>query len=122
MQVPADHLGEIISGTAFLLTGDIMAKAERRLVQRAGARLSSTVLFAPHHGSRTSSSADLIAAVEPEMVVISAGADNRFGFPHGEVLDRYRDAGCRIFCTCTLGAISFSSNGKRIGWRSWATP
>ncbi|MBC2713545.1 MAG: DNA internalization-related competence protein ComEC/Rec2 [Desulfosarcina sp.] len=100
--------------TAFLLTGDIMARAESTLVPRAGRDLASTVLFAPHHGSRTSSSPDLVAAVRPEVVVISAGAGNRFGFPHVEVTDRYRAAGCRILCTGTHGAISMRSDGKNV--------
>ena len=103
--------------TAFLLTGDIMAEAEKALVQRAGDQLASSVLFAPHHGSRTSSSAGLISAAQPEVVLISAGVGNRFGFPHAEVIDRYREAGCRILCTCTHGAILFVSDGKRIEWR-----
>lgn len=100
--------------TAFLLTGDIEARAESELVRRAGGALASTVLFAPHHGSRTSSSAELVAAVGPQVVVISAGAGNRFGFPHAEVTDRYRTAGCRILCTGTHGAVSMRSDGKRV--------
>jgi competence protein ComEC len=112
----------IFGETAFLLTGDIMAKAEKALVQRAGGRLACTVLFAPHHGSRTSSSSGLIAAVKPEVVVISAGMDNRFGFPHDEVMRRYREAGCRILCTCTHGAILLSSDGKQIDCTTYATP
>ena len=100
--------------TAFLLTGDIEARAEGQLVQRAGRGLASTVLFAPHHGSRTSSSPELIAAVKPAVVVISAGAGNRFGFPHPEVTDRYMKAGCRILCTGTQGAISMRSDGKTV--------
>ena len=102
---------------AFLLTGDIMAEAEKIMVQREGLRLASTVLFAPHHGSRTSSSAGLIAAVQPQVVVISAGVNNRFGFPHTEVLDRYREAGCRIWCTCTHGAIILSTDGNQVYWK-----
>ncbi len=100
--------------TAFLLTGDIETRAESQLVQRAGRGLASTVLFAPHHGSRTSSSAELIAAVAPTVVVISAGADNRFGFPHAEVTERYRAAGSRILCTGTHGAISMRSDGNTV--------
>ena len=100
--------------TAFLLTGDIEALAEHQLVQRAGRNLASTVLFAPHHGSRTSNSPELIAAVAPAVVVISAGAGNRFGFPHAEVIDRYRAAGSRILCTSTHGAISMRSDGKTV--------
>ncbi len=101
-------------GTAFLLTGDITARAESALVQQAGRDLASTVLFAPHHGSRTSSSADLVAAVRPALVVISAGAGNPFGFPHAEVTERYRTAGCRILCTGSHGAVSIRSDGQTV--------
>jgi competence protein ComEC len=98
--------------TAFLMTGDIMVQAERELVQRVGDDLTSTVLFAPHHGSRTSSSPELIAAVAPEIVVISAGVGNRFGFPHDEVVDRFRLAGVRVLCTATHGAVEVRSDGE----------
>ena len=100
--------------TAFLLTGDIEAPAESQLVQRAGRELASTVLFSPHHGSRTSSSQGLIASVGPDVVVISAGAGNRFGFPHAEVMDRYRPAGCRVLCTAVHGAISLRSDSQEV--------
>jgi competence protein ComEC len=106
--------------TAFLLTGDIMTSVEDKLVLHAAAQLPSTVLFAPHHGSRTSSSPGLIAAVRPEVVVISAGAGNRFGFPHAEVVARYRAAGCRILCTGTHGAISMRSDGTTVEVRTFA--
>jgi competence protein ComEC len=100
--------------TAFLLTGDIETQAERQLVNRAGRDLASTVLFVPHHGSRTSSSAELITAVSPAVVVISAGAGNRFGFPHAEVTNRYRAAGSRILVTGVNGAILMCSDGKMV--------
>lgn len=100
--------------TAFLLTGDITARAEGVMINGVGRELASNVLLAPHHGSRTSSSADLIAAVKPATVVISAGAGNRFGFPHDEVVNRYREAGCRILCTATHGAVSMRSDGHAV--------
>jgi competence protein ComEC len=100
--------------TAFLLTGDIEVRAESQLAQRTGKDLASMVLFAPHHGSRTSSSADLIDAVKPDVVVISAGAGNRFGFPHAEVIERYWAAGCRILCTAVHGAIAMRSDGQEV--------
>jgi competence protein ComEC len=103
-----------LGGTAFLLTGDIEARAEAQLVQRAENDLASTVLFAPHHGSRTSRSQGLVTAVGPDVVVISAGAGNRFGFPHTEVTDRYRAAGCRVLCTGIHGAVSMRSDGKTV--------
>lgn len=100
--------------TAFLLTGDIMADAESTLLRRADGNLASTVLFAPHHGSRSSSTPGLIQAVRPKTVVISSGAGNRFGFPHLDVTDRYRAAGCRILITATHGAITMRSDGSGV--------
>ena len=100
--------------TAFLLTGDIMAHAENTLLRRADGNLASTVLFAPHHGSKSSNTPGLIQAVRPQTVVISAGAGNRFGFPHLEVTDRYRAAGCRILITATHGAITMRSDGTGV--------
>jgi competence protein ComEC len=100
--------------TAFLLPGDIMARGERSMVRRAPEELAGTVLFAPHHGSDTSSTPALIAAVDPKIVVISAGAGNRFGFPDAKVTARYRQAGCRILNTATRGAISMRSDGKTV--------
>ena len=51
------------------------------------------VLKVPHHGSRTSSSDALLAAVRPRLAIVSAGARNPFGHPHPEVVERYRRAG-----------------------------
>ncbi len=73
----------------FLFTGDIEAHAEERLLAGADTpRLSADVLKVPHHGSRTSSGSALLQAVAPSVAVISAGAVNRFGHPHAEVLER----------------------------------
>ncbi|TMA83255.1 MAG: MBL fold metallo-hydrolase, partial [Deltaproteobacteria bacterium] len=63
-----------------LLTGDIEARAEERLLQ-APARLRSTVLKVPHHGSRTSSHPAFLAAVSPAVAVMSVGPDNRYHLP-----------------------------------------
>ena len=109
----------VFGQTAFLFTGDITADAEATLLRRADGTLASTVLFAPHHGSRSSSTPGLIQAVRPETVVISAGAGNRFGFPHLEVTDRYRAAGCRIFVTATHGAITMRSDGTGVQTESF---
>jgi competence protein ComEC len=104
----------------FLLTGDILAGAEQALLRRHGAKLRSRVVFAPHHGSRSSSSQAFVKAVGPQVTVISAGAGNRFGFPHDEVVQRYRRADSRILCTCSHGAISMQSDGSRIRVRTVA--
>jgi competence protein ComEC len=90
---------------AILLTGDIERLAEETLLKKA-LPLRSDILLAPHHGSRTSSSAPFIAAVAPRWAVVTAGYRNRFGHPGAEVLDRYRAAGVRVLRTDLDGAIS----------------
>jgi competence protein ComEC len=98
---------------SFLFTGDILASAESDLVARVGGkRLCSTVLMVPHHGSRTSSSKVFLDAVSPAEAVISAGWQNRFKFPHGEVVQRLKAGGCHIWCTAESGAVEVITDGK----------
>jgi competence protein ComEC len=99
---------------SFLFTGDIMAEAERELVDIAGADLACDVLLVPHHGSRTSSSQPFLLSVEPKVAVFSAGWKNRFRFPHATVLDAYEKMGCRIFRTDQNGAIMVKTDGNRL--------
>ena len=90
-----------------MFTGDIEAAGERALLARTPApMLAATVLKAPHHGSRTSSSSAFVAAVRPQVVVLSLGYRNPFGFPAPEVVDRYVAAGARVFRTDRSGAVS----------------
>jgi competence protein ComEC len=99
---------------AFLFPGDIEGRAERELVDLAGAELTCAVLLVPHHGSRSSSSRGFLAKARPEIAVISAGWKNRFRFPHATVLQAYRKNGCRIFRTDQNGAIVFTTDGQRL--------
>ncbi len=91
---------------ALLLTGDIEKRAERGLVERLGLALESTVLVAPHHGSKTSSSPDFIEAVAPQYVLFPVGYRNRWGFPRPSVVERYQQLGAYMFDTARHGAIS----------------
>jgi competence protein ComEC len=59
----------------------------------------------PHHGSRTSSSAEFVAAVAPRWAIVPGGYRSRFGHPHAEVLERYRAAGAKIARTDLDGAV-----------------
>jgi competence protein ComEC len=93
--------------TTLLFPGDLEADGERRLLAGADGLLRSTILKVPHHGSRTSSTAAFLDAVSPRHAVVSAGYDNRFGMPHAEVIDRYRERGTRIWRTDQDGAIVF---------------
>lgn len=93
-----------------LLPGDIGQSAETGLVMRYGDRLQSTILVAPHHGSKTSSSQDFVDKVRPRIVLFPVGYRNRYGFPRAEVVERYRRAGASIWDTATGGAITVRSN------------
>lgn len=76
-------------GRRALLTGDLEAAQEARLVRALGAGLRSDVLLVPHHGSTTSSSADWLDAVQPRLAVVQHGYRNRFGHPAPSVMARY---------------------------------
>ena len=97
---------------SFLFPGDITAAAEKELAGSAAGRLASTVLIAPHHGSRSSSSLQFIDKVDPEVVVVSCGRNSRFKFPHPEVLQRYANLGAEIYRTDLNGAVLLSTSGQ----------
>jgi len=90
-------------GRSVLLTGDIERMAEAELAQRD---IRSDVLLVPHHGSRTSSTAQFISAVSPSWAVVAVGYRSRFGHPNAEVLARYGAAGVAIVRTDRDGAIA----------------
>ena len=99
-----------------LFTGDIEAKAETRLIT-SGQDLRAEVLKVPHHGSRTSSTAPFIAAVQPKFALFSLGIRNRYGFPDAGVVARYQRRGCVILRTDELGAITLKTDGRRCWFR-----
>ncbi len=92
------------AGGSLLLTGDIERAAEGVLVKSAKS-LRADVLVVPHHGSRTSSTAEFIGAVAPRWAVVPVGYRSRFGHPNGEVLGRYRAAGAAVLRTDRDGAV-----------------
>jgi competence protein ComEC len=103
-----------IGSTSFLFPGDIMAAAEEELVAIAGKDLNSTVLIAPHHGSRSSSSTVFLSEVNPEVIVVSAGRQSRFKLPHHAILKKYEDHGYSIFRTDINGAVFLSTDGQQL--------
>jgi len=76
----------------------------------------STVLKIAHHGSETSTSSQFLAAVAPEVAVISVGADNTFGHPSPEVLERLIDrvGEDNVYRTDEDGTIEFITDGDRL--------
>ena len=82
-------------GVVALLTGDIEAAQEAALLA-AQAPLAADWLLVPHHGSKTSSSAPFLAAVQPQLAIVQAGWRNRFGHPAASVLARYDSQGIAV--------------------------
>ena len=99
-----------------LLTGDIEAIAENALLENVPGKLLSTVLIAPHHGSKTSSSLSFLEAVKPEIVLIPAGYRNQFHHPHKDILARYQSLNAKIFTSANDGALTvrLNSNGVEV--------
>lgn len=64
------------------------------------------VVKVAHHGSRTSSSAELVRATAPLVAVISCGFANTFGFPHPGVVERWQAVGAQVLRTDEFGAIT----------------
>lgn len=108
-------------GIAVLLPGDIEKATERQLLQSQADRLQADILVAPHHGSRTSSTAGFIAAVQPQVVLFPVGYRNRFGFPKKDVVNRYRLSGAQMMQTAQTGAIRIRLERHQplqpVGWR-----
>jgi competence protein ComEC len=101
------------NNVSFLLTADIRADVESELIgQRAN--LSSTVLKVAHHGSDTSTSEHFLAAVDPELAVICVGADNPFGHPRPEVMDRLTASvgADNVYRTDEKGTVEFITDGE----------
>ncbi|MCB1757078.1 MAG: DNA internalization-related competence protein ComEC/Rec2 [Gammaproteobacteria bacterium] len=91
--------------TSILLAGDIEQTAEQRLLEQGLQR--TTLLVAPHHGSRTSSSAAFVETLAPAYVVYSVGYRNPYGFPHEDVRQRYAALGAQAYRTDRDGLLKF---------------
>ena len=102
------------AGRRFLLAGDAEADVEARLVARGLPTVD--LLKAGHHGSRTSTTEGLVAAIRPRVAAISVGAGNDYGHPSPEVLERLAAAGAAVLRTDQVGSIdvAFDAAGVRV--------
>src|SRR5262249_30667776 len=75
--------------SALLLSGDISSTVEGEVAAALGPPPAHEVLQVPHHGSKTSSSDGFIAALAPELALVSAGYHNRFNHPNPAIVARY---------------------------------
>ncbi|MDD5301001.1 MAG: DNA internalization-related competence protein ComEC/Rec2 [Gallionella sp.] len=101
----------ISTGTQhILLATDIEKESEQRLIREHADKLPATLLVVPHHGSKTSSTAEFVAATLPDYAVFTVGYRNHFGHPKPEVLQRYADSGAELLRSDEDGAILAEMN------------
>ncbi|MBU9713384.1 DNA internalization-related competence protein ComEC/Rec2 [Evansella tamaricis] len=94
----------IIEGISILFTGDLEEGGERRIV-RSGLPMDIDILKVGHHGSKTSSTDQFLDHWTPDMAIVSAGKNNRFGHPHRDVLERFQERNIPVFRTDNHGAV-----------------
>ena len=107
--------------TSFLFTGDIGQKTEQDILENIRL-IKSDILKSPHHGSLSSSSEEFLSAVNPSVIVICVGENNRFNFPDPQILKRYREKGAAIYRTDTHGAIEITSDGQGFSVKTALNP
>jgi competence protein ComEC len=100
--------------TSFLLSGDLSRWGEYRILDEHQERLTATVVKLGHHGSQTSSSERWLTELEPDIVVVSAGKNNKYGHPHQEVMDLLDRLHIKSVRTDLEGSIVFTSDGKSV--------
>lgn len=89
-----------------LITGDRSILGERELMRYIDLP-DLEVLIVGHHGSKYSTSQELLEQTSPEVAIISVGADNLYGHPTEETIERLTDAGCVIYRTDLHGTIIY---------------
>jgi len=96
-------------GRRFLLAGDAEAGVEAELASRGLPTVD--LLKAGHHGSRTSTSAELVEATRPRVAAVSVGVRNDYGHPSRDVLARLASAGAAVLRTDQVGTIDVALDG-----------
>ncbi len=103
------------SNHSVLLSGDVTAMGEL-LLARDGVQLQSDVMIVPHHGSKTSSTAEFIAQVNPKLAIASVAKDNRWNLPNPQVVARYQAQQVEWLDTGQAGQISLFFYPEQLDW------
>lgn len=105
---------EISLGTRrILLTGDMEEQVDPELLRDGlGDDGPVDVVKVAHHGSRTATTSALLAALRPRVALVSAGADNPYGHPTPEAIERLAAVGARITRTDLDGSLEISTDGR----------
>lgn len=98
---------------SMLFTGDVEGQGEEELLE-PDILQDITVLKTPHHGSKYTTSEEMLKQIQPEIALISCGKDNSYGHPHGELIERLHKAGSKIYITTDFGQVTVETNGKDV--------
>lgn len=102
---------------AFLFTGDAGTAVEKQLL-KSGYDVKADVLKVSHHGSSTGNSAAFLKEVDPSYAVIPCGADNTYGHPHREVIDRLEQQKIPFYRADIYGDIVITSDGETLTFKT----
>ena len=106
---------------SLLLPGDAEKQAEYAMLSENDAEeLHADVLKVGHHGSKNSTMPEFLERVGPQVAIISAGEENPYGHPSGELLERLEGRGIRILRTDREGEVSVVTDGEKIWVRCYA--
>lgn len=105
--------------TAILLPGEIEKESENEIIQSycpsnvgtyCNTPLQSDILQSPHQGSHSSSTPEFLQMVKPTDIFIAVGADNQYGHPHQDILQRYKEMGFNVYRTDLCGRIEVGAD------------
>lgn len=96
---------------SILFPGDAEGEVEQELVAQA-VDIKANILVAPHHGSKTSSMPEFISKVQPEMIIIPVGENNKYGHPHAVTLTTYKTLNIPYLLT-SQGTITMTIQDER---------
>ena len=104
------------NGKSIVFTGDATEEEE---IAATTAPIKADVLKISHHGSKTSSAFEFLQAVQPGLAVISVGADNKFGHPAPETLEKLQEIDAKVLRTDHAGNIKVVFDGSNCTWYSY---
>ena len=104
-------------GKKILFTGDASKEREKQLITLINDDID--VLKVGHHGSKTSTSSELLYALKPEFGIISTSINNRYGMPHQEVINQLNVFHIKYFITSLDGSIQMTIYQGEIKWETY---
>lgn len=108
----------IYGDRSFLFTGDVEREAETAMIA-GGTLLNADVVKVPHHGSRTSSIGEFVARTGSIIAIISVGKRSRFGHPHPEIVERWKNSGASVMTTGEKGMVTFRTDGHKLEYETF---